>query len=554
MRPLLTILLCCLLVPQPAAPQAAKRLSPSTRLDTILPRGSAHEYVFELGRGSSVALTVDQRGVDLVVEILDDRDSVLQVLDSPNGRNGPELVEIFPLRRTRYRIRIRPFDSREPEGRYSLAITAWRDARATSQLLATRKGARDSASAWLRAHGARLDSTLAPFEKLVRRVTVVGIGEATHGSREFGDLRLRLTRHLVERLGYRVVALEGSASRLALLDRYTRGRIANRDSVTRVLEFGWIGRRTLRDLVAWVRQWNDAHPADLVHLVGLDPQDNELARRDLYRLIAAAYPEALERYRVIEGELAVADSQTWVFGNSGVDSSARHFLQQMNTRLAADVPLLRRQFDSSLVGAGVEAARLLFQFADFNVRERDGWPRSRDWHMTTNLLGALERLPGTKAVYWAHNAHVAAPLDRTAGARPMGAWLRATLGCGYGAVAVTFDAGGFVAQIPNDPEDDLAVSELPSAPDETIEGVLRAARSGPSIASWGCEERTMTPSWLQQPQRMHWVGVNRPGTDPSEAFRSYRLTHEFDGVVFFPRVSADDVPSDRPPIPPRQRP
>ncbi len=34
--------------------------------------------------------------------------------------------------------------------------------------------------------------------------------------------------------------------------------------------------------------------------------------------------------------------------------------------------------------------------------------------------------------------------------------------------------------------------------------------------------------------------MQRPiATNPSEPFRPFRLTYDFDGVVFFPRVSAD---------------
>jgi erythromycin esterase-like protein len=136
----------------------------------------------------------------------------------------------------------------------------------------------------------------------------------------------------------------------------------------------------------------------------------------------------------------------------------------------------------------------------------------------------------------------------------MGAWLRAALGCRYGAVAVTFDSGGFVAQIPNDLEDDLAVSTLPRAPDDAIEGVLRTVRPRATIAAWNCESRAATaPDWLRRPQRMHWVGaLFRPGTDPSEAFRTFRLLDDFDGLVFIPRVSADEVPTDRPLVPARR--
>lgn len=553
MRWLTTVLMAFVVLPvlpRFVAAQAAPTLAPNTHIDTTL-HHDAHRYQLRLRHGESVALVVDQRGVDVVVEVRNSYDSLLQSIDSPNGRQGPEPVEIFSPEGGTYVVRVRPFDESEPEGRYALDVTAWRDAGATRALLTARRLARDSAASWLRAHSAPLDSSLAPLEALARRAIVIGLGEATHGSREFGDVRLRLTRHLVERMHYRIVAIEASMSRLAILDRYARGEIAGGDSVTSTLEFGWIGRRALRELVTWLRQWNGAHPSDQVHLVGLDPQDNEVARRTLRAFLARAYPEAVERYATVERELAAADSQTWVFGNSSVDSSARSFLQELLGRLETDAPLLRKTIDSSSVRGGVAAARELFQFADFNSAN-NVWSRSRDWHMAANLLAAMEQIHESKAVYWAHNAHVAAPSDRSPAGSPMGTWLRTALGCGYAAVAVTFDSGGFVAQIPNDLEDRLAINTLPRAPDETIEGVLRTIRPRPTIAAWECSDRVTAPDWLRRPQRMHWVGgLFRPGTDPVEAFRTFRLVNDFDGVVFIPRVTADEVPRDRPLIPAR---
>ena len=40
-----------------------------------------------------------------------------------------------------------------------------------------------------------------PLDELSRRVRVLGIGEATRGSRKFGDVRLAITQRLVERFG-----------------------------------------------------------------------------------------------------------------------------------------------------------------------------------------------------------------------------------------------------------------------------------------------------------------------------------------------------------------
>ena len=53
---------------------------------------------------------------------------------------------------------------------------------------------------------------------------------------------------------------------------------------------------------------------------------------------------------------------------------------------------------------------------------------------------------------------------------------------------------------------------------------------------------------------MHWVGaLFTPGSAPSESFRRFNLLKDFDGVVYFPRVTADEAPTDRPLIPARKR-
>src|SRR5688572_32482499 len=61
-----------------------------------------------------------------------------------SGRVGDEPVEILANQRGEYILVVRPFDSREPAGKYHLQVTARRNARATAQLLHSRKLARRS--------------------------------------------------------------------------------------------------------------------------------------------------------------------------------------------------------------------------------------------------------------------------------------------------------------------------------------------------------------------------------------------------------------------------
>src|SRR5687768_6656902 len=75
--------------------QTPRELNPGETFDSTLARGAVHEYSVRLPAGGSLGATVTQMGVDVVVEVRGANDSLLLSVDSPNGRNGDEPVEIF---------------------------------------------------------------------------------------------------------------------------------------------------------------------------------------------------------------------------------------------------------------------------------------------------------------------------------------------------------------------------------------------------------------------------------------------------------------------------
>jgi erythromycin esterase-like protein len=167
----------------------------------------------------------------------------------------------------------------------------------------------------------------------------------------------------------------------------------------RALNSGWIGRRTLGDLVRWLRGWNAEHPGDRVRLVGVDPQDNERARAELLAVLRAAYGDSgITGLDSAMHEVAVADSQTWVFGDSRISAATYRTLVEVAARLDSDAPLLVEQLGADSLDAARDAARQFVQFADFNAEGRG--VRSRDWYMAANLMRAIDAAPaGTRAVF-----------------------------------------------------------------------------------------------------------------------------------------------------------
>src|ERR1043166_8976582 len=202
-----SIALLCPLLTNPAAQEAA------------LQPGAAHRYELQLRRGESADVVVQQKGIDVVLEHRAPGGALLDEVDGPTGRNGDERAEIIANESGTYTITVRPYDGHEPAGRYRIEIAEVRSAAATRALLQTRREARDRATDWLRAHAAPL-SAAPPLSALSARARVIALGEATHGSREFGNVRLALTRRLVEEHGVRLVAVEWSSSHLAALAPY----------------------------------------------------------------------------------------------------------------------------------------------------------------------------------------------------------------------------------------------------------------------------------------------------------------------------------------------
>lgn len=81
-----------------------------------------------------------------------------------------------------------------------------------------RPAAVQAPGAWLEENAIRLgratseDERLAALTPRLRGRRVIGLGEATHGTREINEVRARLVRHLVRQLGFRVFLIEDSTA------------------------------------------------------------------------------------------------------------------------------------------------------------------------------------------------------------------------------------------------------------------------------------------------------------------------------------------------------
>jgi len=287
----------------------------------------------------------------------------------------------------------------------------------------------DQSAQALRQAAAPLSGLTEDYDSLL---TLIGdrrfvlIGEASHGTHEFYRERARITRRLIDELGFSVVAVEGDWPDAYRVNRYVMGMSADQNADAALEGFRrfptWMWRnQDVLGFVQWLRARNDAqiHPASKARFYGLD----------LYSLRTSI--EAVIEYldKVDPAEAHMARRRYSCFDHVGVDGQAyghavvHQGATPCENEAVAQLVELRRRAELYLRRDGWVAEDEQF-YAEQNARlvrdaeeyyhqmyraEVSSW-NLRDQHMARTLNALIEHLDrqssNTKVVVWEHNSHV----------------------------------------------------------------------------------------------------------------------------------------------------
>lgn len=118
-----------------------------------------------------------------------------------------------------------------------------------------------------------------PLGRMVGDASVVGLGEATHGSHEFFTMKERVFRYLVEEKGFASFSQEVSWTTGLRFDAYVRGGRGDvRELVHRELAKTPWDTEEYVHLLRWMRAYNDKHPDRQVRFMGNHLNYPELGR------------------------------------------------------------------------------------------------------------------------------------------------------------------------------------------------------------------------------------------------------------------------------------
>lgn len=292
-------------------------------------------------------------------------------------------------------------------------------------------------------------SDLAFLDQRLKDVKVFGIGEASHGAREFFLMKHKMFQYLVEKHGFTVFAIEAGYAECAKINQYIQTGTGNPKELIRGMFFWTWNTQEVLNLVEWMKAYNETHSGKLT-FIGMDMQFEFNSATEILQFIKIHEPQYGEEVTQLLNPLV--DS---VISNSEKRPSKKMIdaisvnLRRVESHLIAQ-SFYENQFQgsSAIKGSIQQHFAILNQYlrmAEVPYKDEDV---VRDSAMAKNVLWALNHDGRTnKVMVWAHNGHISKD-DKADDYKNLGWHLAQQLGSAYFAVGFEFNKGCFRAANP----------------------------------------------------------------------------------------------------------
>ncbi len=529
-------------------------------MQRVMTKGGRHLYSLALRAGDIVQLAVEQRGFDIDINVYSPTAALTFAVTSGSDRQGRELVPLEARSTGVYLIEL----SEQTGATGSYTIEA-------SFLDRSRFAARaDSIRDWLRRNAIVLRGVapgtgladLAPLRDVLRGVRVVGLGESTHGTREYRQFAHRLFEYLATELGFRIFAIESSYSGGVAIDAYVVHGIGDPAELLAGQGYWITNTDEVLDLIRWMRRYNETVPdAGKLHFVGIDMLQNAAGVEALRQYFRTVWPAA-----VAPLDSAYATVSGWVSTPDRVvrpDSAAwrrvgRQFEALLGFLTVHEEALVRLGGRTAYDGARWHA-RILAQFADASgptPSPSSGDDMARDAYLADNLTRVMRDMgPDARAVVLAHDTHVSGIADlahTTPDDWTLGRHLRTTFGNAYYVLGMHTNRGAFQARnVGVRRGGPIEEHSVPAAPIGTGEWYLDTGLPQYLIDFRSTSKPELIGRWLAAPQPVRFTGAGyKPGPSPSWPgwFTAWEIGMRYDGIVFIDhttRAQPSAVPTRR---------
>jgi erythromycin esterase-like protein len=395
------------------------------------------------------------------------------------------------------------------------------------------------------------DRTFGEFFDRFGDARVVMLGEASHGTSEFYRARAAISRRLVERHGFNIVAVEADWPDAATVDRHVRHRPWREGELKAFERFPtWMWRnREFDAFVRWMRKHNEQRPyEEMCGFYGLDLYNLSGSMRAVVDFLGETDPElaalAYRRYGCLD---PWAENPALYGRNALIEGYARcevGVVQMLKDLLQHQVDCFAEECDEWL---DAQANARLVKNAEAYYRvmyhgSAESW-NLRDTHMFETLDMILDaKGPASKAIVWAHNSHIgnAAFTDMGMHRDELNIGQLTKEKFGHDARLVGFGTHSGAVAAADDWDEPMKVKRVQPSLPESYERLCHESEVPSFLLDLREGQRDeRLANELMEPRLERFIGViYRPETERWSHYSQAILPKQFDGYVWFDETTA----------------
>ena len=275
-----------------------------------------------------------------------------------------------------------------------------------------------------------------------QEVQIVGLGEASHGVKEYHEMKAEVFKALVQNNGCQDFIIEGDFGGALKVNDYIHGNQVSAKEAIQEIGFGIYETEELVNLIEWMRAYNEkASEGKDLHFYGMDMQRFDHNKAYLFSVLAQGAPELSGKYKARFANLT--------------DEKRSQLKREEALQAKKDVLSLMKEMDTYkeaiTKNAGEEAfefakacAKCIYEYCEILSCPDQLYSQLRDQYMAENVKWFLERKSEGPLFINGHNGHIGKV--STSVFTALGERLAKDLGEGYYAIGTDANITTFNSQ------------------------------------------------------------------------------------------------------------
>ena len=287
------------------------------------------------------------------------------------------------------------------------------------------------------------DPALNPLIDYLGEAYLVGLGEGTHGTKEFYEMKDQIFRNLVVDKGFKAIVFELPWGNAWIINEYVTKGIGTLDDVIDQGGYWTYDTQEVRDLAQWMHDYNQTvSDEEKIYFIGNDPQGSGFSeeRNLIIDFLNKVQPDSVIRLFTNYNQLPRTDLSTYKNADPSVHEANiigtqkvyDHFIQYKDAFIAASSEL---EYEIALMATHlIQHREYIYRIGDYGIPRDSLMAVYSEWWQQILADNA-------KVALWAHNYHVM----NLQAFNTMGTFLKDRHQENYRTVGFSFSKGNFMA-------------------------------------------------------------------------------------------------------------